>query len=81
MMVHTTFGSEEMDITRQLIELVSALLSQRDCLQFGELQCVKMELNSNKAYSVTSTQVTKVSLLCIVLSAFLQMLFGANVPV
>ena len=40
-----------------------------------------MELNSNKAYSVTSTQVTKVSLLCIVLSAFLQMLFGANVPV
>ena len=35
MMVHTTFGSEEMDITWQLIELVSALLSQRDCLQFG----------------------------------------------
>ena len=34
-MVHTTFGSEEMDITWQLIELVSALLSQRDCLQFG----------------------------------------------
>ena len=54
-MVHTTFGSEEMDIAKQLIELVSALLSQRDCLQFGELQCVKMELYSNKAHIVTTT--------------------------
>ena len=72
MMVHTTFGSEEMDITRQLIELVSALLSQRDCLQFGELQCVKMELNSNKAHSVTTTSqyMCHCFVLCFLVDAF-----------